>query len=373
MPNYIIKSGDTLSRIAAQYGTTVQALAAANGISDPNKIRAGATLKIPQKSSASAMSTGFQTSTPSYTQRNLPIGTTTPTAISAPAPQTSFNNSQSSGTALSAGQYQSPAQDPRALSIGSATPSIPQYTQPKSPVYTNPGGKTPVTLGNGTTIYIDSNGIASDANGSPIGNDVIAAAVQKHVDDVVTAVVSSGKTVNPGLTPEDLAAIDPANFLTQAEAVISPSYKEKFQVVKDSLLRDFSNLGYDLNKSIEDTNRVTAENQLTGREDLAGRGLAFSGTRNKFETDTIDKQTRAVEDANVKTQRLAQEAASSAESKIGTEAVRGLNLTPFGGQSVQFGSTPLTGSIPSEQKYATLQESRYLAEQAARLRGLSFA
>jgi nucleoid-associated protein YgaU len=43
---YTIKSGDTLGKIAQRYGTTVQQLAQANGISDPNKIRAGASLRI---------------------------------------------------------------------------------------------------------------------------------------------------------------------------------------------------------------------------------------------------------------------------------------------------------------------------------------
>lgn len=43
---YTVKSGDTLSEIAAKYGTTVSALAGANGISDPNKIYAGQKIKI---------------------------------------------------------------------------------------------------------------------------------------------------------------------------------------------------------------------------------------------------------------------------------------------------------------------------------------
>ena len=42
---YTIRSGDTLSALAARYGTTVTKLAALNNISDPNKIYAGATLK----------------------------------------------------------------------------------------------------------------------------------------------------------------------------------------------------------------------------------------------------------------------------------------------------------------------------------------
>jgi len=44
---YTIRSGDTLSGIAARHGTTVSALARANGISNPNLIIAGRTLKIP--------------------------------------------------------------------------------------------------------------------------------------------------------------------------------------------------------------------------------------------------------------------------------------------------------------------------------------
>lgn len=57
MSTYRIRSGDTLSGIAARYRTTVAALASANGIRNPNLIRAGATLRIPGASSP-APSTG---------------------------------------------------------------------------------------------------------------------------------------------------------------------------------------------------------------------------------------------------------------------------------------------------------------------------
>lgn len=43
---YTVKAGDTLSAIANKYGTTYQALAAKNGIADPNKIYVGQVLKI---------------------------------------------------------------------------------------------------------------------------------------------------------------------------------------------------------------------------------------------------------------------------------------------------------------------------------------
>ena len=42
---YTVKSGDTLSGIAQQYGTTYQKIAKDNGISDPNKIYVGQKLK----------------------------------------------------------------------------------------------------------------------------------------------------------------------------------------------------------------------------------------------------------------------------------------------------------------------------------------
>lgn len=43
---YTVKSGDTLSGIAAKFGTTVAKLQSLNGISDPNKIYVGQVLKI---------------------------------------------------------------------------------------------------------------------------------------------------------------------------------------------------------------------------------------------------------------------------------------------------------------------------------------
>lgn len=43
---YTVRSGDTLSSIAARYGTTYQMLAAINGIADPNKIYPGQVLRL---------------------------------------------------------------------------------------------------------------------------------------------------------------------------------------------------------------------------------------------------------------------------------------------------------------------------------------
>lgn len=50
MPQYVIKKGDNLSKIAQQFGTTVDALAQSNNIKNRNLIYAGAALNIPESS-----------------------------------------------------------------------------------------------------------------------------------------------------------------------------------------------------------------------------------------------------------------------------------------------------------------------------------
>jgi LysM repeat protein len=44
---YVVAEGDTLAEIAQQFGTTVEAIQAANGIEDPNAISVGQVLTIP--------------------------------------------------------------------------------------------------------------------------------------------------------------------------------------------------------------------------------------------------------------------------------------------------------------------------------------
>ncbi|MCC7367288.1 MAG: serine hydrolase [Chloroflexi bacterium] len=55
---HVVKSGETLSGIAAQYGVTVEQLVTLNGITDPNRVGEGQTLKLPP---APARSSGAPT------------------------------------------------------------------------------------------------------------------------------------------------------------------------------------------------------------------------------------------------------------------------------------------------------------------------
>lgn len=50
MSTYMVKKGDTLTKIAKAYGTTVSKLAKINAIADVNKIRVGQLLTLPEDS-----------------------------------------------------------------------------------------------------------------------------------------------------------------------------------------------------------------------------------------------------------------------------------------------------------------------------------
>lgn len=58
---YIVKKGGTLSGIASRYGTTYQVLASYNGISNPNLIGVGQTIKIPNGTMSHITNTSSRT------------------------------------------------------------------------------------------------------------------------------------------------------------------------------------------------------------------------------------------------------------------------------------------------------------------------
>ncbi len=69
---YVVKSGDTLTKIAATHGTTVKALRAANTLKT-DKIKVGQKLKIPVKAVAPA---------PAAPEEPMPV---TPLPVPAPS------------------------------------------------------------------------------------------------------------------------------------------------------------------------------------------------------------------------------------------------------------------------------------------------
>ena len=56
--SYRVRAGDTLSAIAARHGTSAAAIAATNGLADPNRLAAGRLLRLPAYGSGSAGTAG---------------------------------------------------------------------------------------------------------------------------------------------------------------------------------------------------------------------------------------------------------------------------------------------------------------------------
>lgn len=60
---YVIQAGDTLGAIAARFGVSIDAIAAANGITDPDSIQVNQELTIPPATPATTVAATTDTST----------------------------------------------------------------------------------------------------------------------------------------------------------------------------------------------------------------------------------------------------------------------------------------------------------------------
>jgi LysM repeat protein len=81
---HVVQAGENLFRIALKYGTTVEAIAAANGIVNPNVVYAGQELTIPQGGGAPSPSVRYHVVQPGETLSGIAMRYgTTPWAIAA--------------------------------------------------------------------------------------------------------------------------------------------------------------------------------------------------------------------------------------------------------------------------------------------------
>ncbi len=81
---YVLQGGDNLTRISARYGTTVEAIIVANGISTPNRIYSGQSLVIPGPAARSDVVEWSPLSTPTANNILEPVADTLSTDAAAP-------------------------------------------------------------------------------------------------------------------------------------------------------------------------------------------------------------------------------------------------------------------------------------------------
>jgi len=325
MSTYLIKSGDNLTRIAQQNGTTVQALLAANPqITNPNLIYAGQNLTIP-----------------STTQQ------TTQTSISNPQTQqmqTQLADLQAQQKALQ--QYG--LTDTNQLSRDASGNYVP--TQ---------GGDNAYNTGNPEL-------------------DAMLKELQKGLGNLTAA----GKVINPNI---ELSPAQIQQFLDQATTEISPYYASLIGSIKDDLTKSIGNLQkqYDLQK--QGAEEQFKQTLGTSRESAAERGLTFSGVRGGQEQDFASSTQRQLDLSALGLEGQVGGQLRNLEGQIGSSGLPQLpqfqtsNVSLAGqggftgGRTLDFSPTGgLFGTLPAQQLTSIKQRQSELETAARQGRVLDF-
>lgn len=138
--------------------------------------------------------------------------------------------------------------------------------------------------------------------------------------------IESGKTINPNieLTPAEVQA-----FMDQASSEVSPYYQSQISTIKNELSTNLQYLKqqYDLKKQADEQQfQQTLGNK---REDLAGAGLAFSGSRAQQEQGMQSAENLNLESQALSAGKAAADAARAAEKAVGSRNLEGLNMPAF--------------------------------------------
>ena len=97
---YTVKPGDTLSSIARKFGTSPGELQKINRLANPNQIRVGTTIVVPGKASSTGSVARSATRTPSNLQSATRTGVTPSSGLSTPTSSSldSYNSAENSST-----------------------------------------------------------------------------------------------------------------------------------------------------------------------------------------------------------------------------------------------------------------------------------
>lgn len=158
---YVVRPGDTLTQIARRLGTTPQALAATNGLTDPNELSVGQVLQTPGL--ASPNDPGVQTASAnavasmSYTVRSGDTLTGIARRFGVTAAALQSANGISNPNLLSIGQVLqiplSPAPGPQRPSVGPLETPGGTVPPPTTTTTRPPSGGRTYTVASGDTLY----------------------------------------------------------------------------------------------------------------------------------------------------------------------------------------------------------------------------
>jgi LysM repeat protein len=288
--NYTIKSGDTLSAIAARNNTTVSALATANGIANPNLIQAGATLKIPSSGGGSP-------------------------APTSPTPTTNTQNTSGAGMSqtqfvdMLANQGIITDKNKAYQTLGITTPEVPVVPPTVVPPPTKPEDESNPLLQN----------LPPNFKSWPPEMQAYFLETGRYQG----MMLENGKVVNPNI---ELSPSVIKKFVDQATTEIDPAYKEKFSLLDNEFTTSIDRMMTDYNKEMGRVDTSFKKTLGEQAQSEAESGTAFSSGRQDRETQAVDKQNQIMGDFTTSVQRTAQDNALKYEEAAGSDRLRSLNI-----------------------------------------------
>ena len=250
---YTVRFGDTLSGIASRFGVTATSLAAANSISNPNRITEGRTLTIPVAPSNTAPDTATApTATPT-------VATTPPTTTTPPANTTT-----------------PPTTTPPTTTAPAPTTTIEQPTT-ELPSPAAPAGTTTTTTTAAPPGTVPDPSVIGSASLSPlfehwaaiysVPQGLLEALAWKESNWRPDAVGPAGHLGIAQLSPETVSFVE-ANLLGAKTDPLDPS---------DGIRLEARYLRYLTDRTNGERQALEAWNQ--GLHDLLANGASVSGSR----------------------------------------------------------------------------------------------
>ena len=172
---------------------------------------------------------------------------------------------------------------------------------------------------------------------------------EQDLEDVMDAIVESGQTINPDA---DFASLSIEEFLAEAEKIVAPEYKQKFDLAKQNLATHYERVGEDLNLAIEGIQRQASETKTASGEEYAGRGTTFSSRRGMYERKLGEESERQQEAKRTLAFRSAEDAGRTTEHLIGSEKYGELSIPLIGGEQAYTPTGGLIGSLETDRQYS---------------------
>ncbi|QEA33689.1 LysM peptidoglycan-binding domain-containing protein [Leuconostoc carnosum] len=211
--SYKVKSGDTLYHIAATNGTTVAALVAANSISNVNYIAVGQTLNLAPAAATPSTPAASTSSAPAAATPSTPAASTS----SAPAAATPSTPTASTSSAPAAATPSTPAAS-TSSAPAAATPSTPAASTSSAPAAATPSTPTASTS-SAPAAATPSTPAASTSSAPAAATPSTPAA---STSSAPTATTPSTPAASTSSAPTATAPSTPAASTSSAPAATTP-------------------------------------------------------------------------------------------------------------------------------------------------------